>query len=155
MKTSPEIQKIITTLGHRHGIDFKHPGAYMRLEMDGFNGISIENIGTNLLSVAHYFDQEGDLVADPDVVFFTGYAEWVPISIQNQFCFSEAAVVHDDHTGLKGIYVQRQAELADFCWQWAKNLRAQGWLQGSTCTRRKAGWRVIAVDVDLRKISLN
>lgn len=53
----------------------RNPDAYMAL--------SVECIGHNLYSLAHYFEQNGDLVCDPDGVFFRSeIGTWHPVSVQ-------------------------------------------------------------------------
>ena len=53
----------------------------------GFMAVVVEHLEQreigSLYSVAHYFEQNGDLVADPDVVFLRrGHGLWTPVSIQ-------------------------------------------------------------------------
>jgi hypothetical protein len=38
----------------------------------------IEKIAPGRISVAHYYTQMGDLMADPDIVFKVENSEWVP-----------------------------------------------------------------------------
>jgi len=40
----------------------------VNIEMDGFMDLYIEKIGESKLSVAHYYTQRGDLMADPEIV---------------------------------------------------------------------------------------
>jgi hypothetical protein len=153
MKTSAAMQKIITRLAQRHGIDITRPGASLRLDMPGFYRLCIENIGFDRISVAHYYEEAGDLVPDPDIVFYTAYREWVAISIQNAFGYIEAGVMTDDMKGLKGVYTKQQEDLAEFTNLWAKNIEEQGWMERGSCTSKDSGEPV--VKVDLRSISRN
>src|SRR5215208_4477306 len=82
METCPKMKAVIEQLAQRHGLDVNQAEAHLRLDLPNFDRLVIENIGLNCISVAHYFELNGDLVAEPDVVFYTGReGEWVPISI--------------------------------------------------------------------------
>ena len=109
----------------------------MRLENDPFEPLVIERIAEHQVSVAHYYLQGGDLICDPDIVLFTGYAEWVPISIQQPtVClmgrelggYRVVAELSDDGARVARFYPDGQSEIASFCNTWARNLKAQGWL---------------------------
>jgi hypothetical protein len=73
MKSSPQMQRVITELAAKYSINLRQVGSHLRLTMPGFDRLVIECIGQNQVSVAHYYELNGDLVAEPDVVFFTGY----------------------------------------------------------------------------------
>jgi hypothetical protein len=109
----------------------------LRLENDPFEPLVIERIAEHQVSVAHYFTQGGDVIADPDVVLFTAYAEWVPISIQQPSVYLAGhelggyrvmAELSDDGAGIARFYPRALADVAIFCEMWAGNLKAQGWL---------------------------
>jgi hypothetical protein len=129
MQTSPKMQAVIEQMAKQHGLTLSQPEAYLRLEMPGYQRLVIEAIGLRCISVAHYFEQNGDLVADPDVVFFTGYEAWVPIEITQALgVYRRYAVLDDTSRTLVRIDLRGQAALAAFTEQWAQNLRDQGWL---------------------------
>lgn len=129
MKTSPKMQKVVEQLAKRHGIDLSRREAYLRLELAGYERLVIEQIGGQLVSVAHYFEQNGDQVADPDVVFFTGYGPWAPIEItQSLGGYQRYAELAEDGQQIQRFHPRGQAALAEFTEQWAQNLSDQGWL---------------------------
>lgn len=128
MKTAKTMQSIITAIAAKHGLDLSASEAHLKLEQQNYMPLVIEKIGTNLVSVAHYYEQNGDLIPDPDVVFFTGYAEWVPIEITQVMGYQEVAWLKEDGKAIKSIKMAAQADLANFCESWAKNIKAQGWL---------------------------
>lgn len=108
------------------------------MENDLFEPLVIECIADHQVSVAHYYMQGGDAIADPDVVLFTAYAEWVPISIQQPtVClmgralggYRVVAELTDDGNNIARFYPRAQSETASFCTTWARNLKAQGWLE--------------------------
>jgi hypothetical protein len=130
MKTSPKMQRIITELAQKHGVDLSQVAAYLRLHLPGYERLTIENSGQQQVSVAHYFEQNGDLVADPDVVFFTGYSVWVPIEITQNYGYTvRYATLNEAGTQICRLNLTGQASLAAFSEQWAQNLMAQGWLE--------------------------
>jgi hypothetical protein len=129
MKTSPKMQHVIEQLAKKHNLDLSHEEAHLRLEMPGYQRLVIENIGSQCISVAHYFEQNGDLVADPDVVFFTGYGEWVPIEItQAMGVYRRYAELDKAGQTIERINLRGVASLADFAEEWAQNIIDQGWL---------------------------
>jgi hypothetical protein len=74
-------------------------------------------------SVAHYFESNGDLVPDPDVVFVRTADGWSPISFQNSIAYRVAVHFHDD--GTIEVDEREQADLVSFCNQWMRNIREQ------------------------------
>jgi hypothetical protein len=129
MKTAKTMQTIITAIAAKHGLDLSASEAHLKLEQDCYMPLVIEKVGLNLISVAHYFRQNGDTIADPDVVFFMGYLEWVPIEIQQSFGYQQVAKVKDDGSAISHLNVRAQADLASFCRMWGKNIKEQQWLE--------------------------
>ena len=130
MKTSPKMQAVIEQLARQHGLDLSQAEAHLRLTMPNFDRLVIENIGFQCISVAHYFEMNGDLIADPDVVFFTGYGEWAPIEITQVLAgHRRYAELGDAGHRIVRFDLRGQADLAVFAEQWAKNIRDQGWLE--------------------------
>lgn len=129
------VQKIIDTRGGLEALKRK----YIRLEVPGFMGLVIEHIGTGprggqLVSVAHYGEQNGDLMRDPEIVFEVVAGAWLPISIQQDYIgsYREAVYVGDDGR----LYV-RPAEVLDiqtFARVWDRNLKAQGFGDAAATT---------------------
>ena len=107
------------------------PGDHKKV--DNANGsfmpVSVEIIGRSglgpLVSVAHYYEQNGDLMRDPDVVFLIGADQHVyPVSFRqdNLGIYLEAAYVED---GVWKVRVKMQADLCSFCTQWMRNIDDQ------------------------------
>lgn len=137
MNTTPTMQRIITQLAERHGRDFTKPGAHLRLDMPNFDRLTIENIGPNQISVAHYFEQNGDLIADPEIVFFTGSLVWTPLAIgQVMTGWREVAWLNDDATALDRYLPRAHTDVAVFAEQWARNIKMQRWLTDATVYQR-------------------
>jgi len=133
MKTAEAMQRSITAIADKHSLDLKSPDFYLSLEQPNFMPLVIEKIGEHLLSVAHYYKLEGDLLADPDVVFFTGYKYWVPVQIrQALFGTMDAAQLSEDGADIQSFNPKTQADLAAFCRDWAANIKAQDWLNAKS-----------------------
>ena len=143
MKTCKQLQAVVEALCAKHQVDLKQVGVHLRLENDPYEPLVIERIVEHQVSVAHYYVHNGDAIADPDVVVFTGYAEWVPISIQQPVVclagrelggYRVVAELSQDgapHYGgsIACFYPRALADLSSFCATWARNIRAQGWLE--------------------------
>ncbi|MFQ5858413.1 MAG: hypothetical protein ACE5LU_22660 [Anaerolineae bacterium] len=130
MKTCPRMQKIVTKLAKKHGLDLTADQAHLRLDMPSFDRLVIEKVGKYQVSVAHYFEQHGDLVADPEIVFFTGYKEWVPIEITQVISgWRQVAKLSKDGKNIAGFNRRAQADVAMFAETWARNIESQGWLE--------------------------
>lgn len=66
-----------------HGFDSMEdmPLSYsIKLQVDGFDDLVIEKIDEHRLSVAHYYEQHGDLMRVPEIVFDT--QTWVAVEYQ-------------------------------------------------------------------------
>ncbi|MCA9330790.1 hypothetical protein KC957_01975 [Candidatus Saccharibacteria bacterium] len=133
MKSSPTMQRIITQLADKHKVDLTQLEGYLRLQQPAYERLVIETIGQDLVSVAHYFEQNGDLIPDPDVVFYTRTGEWIPIEITHSLgMYGIYATVHETKPYLRMRDIVRQADLANFTEMWALNLIAQRWPEKGT-----------------------
>ena len=109
-------------LSHGKAVSLQNP-PYMKL--------CVEKIGqgpNNLpaISVAHYGEQNGDLMRDPDVCFeVQPDGKWKPYSYRN------------DYTGIwQEVYVENkepnlrlQKSLEDFCQKWDRNIIEQEYVE--------------------------
>ena len=130
MKTCPKMQKEITALAEKHHVDLHKSGAYLKLTMDCYMPLVIENTG-GCVSVAHYYEQNGDLCCDPDVVFFIGYDQWVPVEIQQPRSYQRVADItrKDGKWEIFQFKPKPMNDIGDFSEQWAQNIHDQGWLE--------------------------
>jgi hypothetical protein len=137
VKTTKQMATIISKIAHEEGIDLTvcRPaiGAHFKIENDPYMPLSVEVIGQCLVSVTHYYEQNGDLVCDPDMVFYTGYGlenGWVPVSIQhNTGSYTRATEIENDQ--IARWYPRAQAQLTTFANMWARNIKAQGFLKAA------------------------
>lgn len=79
----------------------------------------------SFFSVAHYYESNGDLVADPDVVFLRrSDGSWSPISIQAPLG-GYRVVAHVREDARAEVDERRQRELVRFANMWMKNVATQ------------------------------
>src|SRR5579871_2993457 len=80
----------------------------------GIMAVRVERIGKNRYSIAHYYESNGDLVADPDVEFVHLNGEWVPVAIQEPIGGYRVAAECDASGAPVRWSPRAQADLARF-----------------------------------------
>jgi hypothetical protein len=130
------IAKIITILGGVKGLYASIDNApYMRLVIED---IGRGPRGYQAVSVAHYFEQNGDLCQDPEMVF-----ELVPQGegvVYEPFLFQQALppVYQEVYaTGSANDRLKRQ--LTAFALRWDQNIGAQGFVIAAAKQKAKSG----------------
>jgi hypothetical protein len=98
---------------------------HVRFDKPGYQRLVIERHG-EMISVAHYFEQNGDLVADPDVELH--YPSWVPTAITQAFFGYRQKFTERD--GRTYVDTRFHRQVSSFLTLWARNLKAQGWADG-------------------------
>ena len=94
-----------------------------------FMAVCIEVIGRTglgpLVSVAHYYEQNGDAMRDPDVVMIDAPGGLFPVSYrQDGLGINQDSVTYDENDGhINGVRVKMQVDIASFCGTWARNLK--------------------------------
>jgi hypothetical protein len=109
-----------------------HRNVHIRLEQEGYQDLVLEIHGDKL-SLAHYFESNGDLVPDPDILFHIkrskaedGEFDLYPLHYQNSITYQRCA----EHVeGVWQVNTKLQNDLCAFCTIWANNIKEQGWLQ--------------------------
>jgi len=95
----------------------------------GFMAVVVEHLQDgglgSFFSVAHYYESQNDLIADPDIVFLRRPdGSWTPISIQAPLGgYRVVARVRED--GRVEVNGRGQRELVTFANMWMKNVAAQ------------------------------
>ena len=117
----------------------------IRLEMEGYDRLCIEHVGRGpngrpLVSVAHYFEQNGDLMSDPEMTFEVipgddpkdGWKSgtWYPTSITESptGTYREAVFVEDGRVMVRPGLVR---ELKQFARMWNRNIGSQHWVEAA------------------------
>ena len=98
---------------------------HVRFDKPGYQRLVIERHG-DMISVAHYFEQNGDLVADPDVELH--YPSWVPTAITQAFFGYRQKFIERD--GKAYVDTRFHKQVSEFLTLWARNIKAQGWAEG-------------------------
>ena len=124
---STQFQKSIEHLLKSHNLfeAFQNQSSFhVRFDMKGYQRLVIERHDEQI-SVAHYFEQNGDLVADPDVELH--YPSWVPTAITQAFFGYRSKFIERDGQTLVDTRFDR--EVSSFLTLWARNIKMQGWAE--------------------------
>ena len=94
----------------------------------GFMAVHVECLRQTphgaVFSVAHYFNANGDLVADPDLELLRrSDRSWAPLSFQDSLAHRVVARLRDD--GTVEVDARGQRELVRFANHWMRNVAAQ------------------------------
>lgn len=96
------------------------PGNYKKLSSNGFMDLIVECISENVISLTHYYRQNGDLIPDPDM------------TIRIHYGMAEA-LTFQDYNSLKRVYTgdgyyspALKKDLNKFLDFWLTNLKRQG-----------------------------
>ena len=73
-----------------------------------------------VINIAHYGEQSGDLMADPEMEFIIIGGDYYPISFRNDYPGKHTSVFEDD-----GINLPLQYDLTTFANQWMQNIAEQ------------------------------
>ena len=113
---------------------------YIRIENGGYMQLVIERLGEGpsgypVVSVAHTYIQEGDVMYDPEMTFEVNWEYrdesdgWGPITYrQDNLGMHQTAQWRDANTGQVMIAPRLVRDLKSFARTWNKNLREQGFL---------------------------
>ena len=99
------------------------PGAFMPLCVERLSSLP----KGELWSLAHYGEQNGDLMADPDIVFLRVDAStWFPVEFTNHYVGMYQELVKLDTDGSPKTFWQTpQRDAAIFVGTWMENVRHQ------------------------------
>jgi hypothetical protein len=114
------------------GVNEENPGkkidnnsAFMPVHVELVNTIDLGTKRCKMFSIAHYFEQNGDLVPDPEMVFLQyPNGNTLPMSIQHPFKMPTVVVKVIPETGLS-FDTTNQEELLVFTKMWMKNISNQ------------------------------
>jgi hypothetical protein len=109
---------------------------YLRLENPPLMRLVIEVIGGPYpngayeVSVAHYSEQNGDAMRDPEITFLVqptdpGHA-WSPLTFENSYLGAYQVVAVNAEGVLQVRQPRQMQELREFANQWDGNLKEQG-----------------------------
>lgn len=100
---------------------------YLRIENSPYLPLSIQRNGSSVC-VTHYFEQNGDLVPDPDMEFVIGTDEnWYPVAIQHSNgAYFRARWSEGGRDFIDRLQIQSQTKYAAM---WARNIQSQGFIR--------------------------
>lgn len=100
----------------------------------GYMPACVQRIGPNRYSIAHYFEQNGDLVPDPDLELVCWGGDWYPAAITMGPLGSYRRALTCDDAGRPDRYYPREyRDLRSFATVMIRNVREQ---QGIKLPRR-------------------
>ena len=111
----------------------KLAGEVLRGEVDsktfeagaGFMPLTIEQIGDNYIAISHYYEQNGDAMADPDMGFAYDNERK---TLQARTYQQDALQRYDEVYGDDGYNEQLEEELNLFAHQWFQTIEQQGYV---------------------------
>ena len=108
------------------------PGQARRIGEKGgaFMQVVVERLTESSYSVAHYYEQNGDLCPDPDMEFLRlGRGQWAPIAI-TQWSGRREALRLDGDEKITHWSPRLLADLCSFTTTWMRNIGRQQDLRG-------------------------
>jgi hypothetical protein len=123
-QTTKIFHDLISYLNGSDYVKIDNSKSFMPLSIDLLQtNVDFAGRRANIFALAHNFEQNGDLVPDPDMTFAAVETGAVyPLTIQNQFSYKEAIFVKN------GDWVINKRELKDqvnFANMWLKNIKEQ------------------------------
>jgi len=119
----PQMRTAISKILEKRGLlsEFERDKDFhTKIESSGFMPLIIER-QHNRLVIAHYYEQNGDLIADPDLVLsLTGTDLWIPIELQTPYSYTSA--LSDSSEELDRTTIRGLIRFTNF---WAANLNMQ------------------------------
>lgn len=108
---------------------------HVSIENEPYMRLVIERIGTGprgcpLISVAHYGEQNGDAMRDPEMTFEIG-GGFHPVSFQNDYMGIYQEAVFQNEQGQVSIRPRLVKDLRSFAAQWNRNLGEQGFVDAA------------------------
>jgi hypothetical protein len=102
-------------------------GAGRKIDNSGgtYMAVHVDRLGPSTVSLAHYYEQNGDLVCDPDGVFVRTDAGWLPVALQlcTGHCVRAIELGEDDRP--VGVRPRALRELIEFTSMWLRNISDQ------------------------------
>ena len=103
-------------------IDNKPDSGYMPVSVNYLCNLAAGDI----ISVAHYYEQNGDLIADPDISFLRAGGKYYPLTWRMDGIGVFREYVQFGEDGLvKSFEPRGQRETAEFAGEWMENIKIQ------------------------------
>lgn len=103
-----------------------NPGESKRIDnCKTYMSLSAERLSTHSFSMAHYYEQNGDLCPDPDMELVKNKLGWFPVAMDQVMGYNRAIIEMDSEGIPIKVYVKRYSELKKFLSMWLKNIKSQ------------------------------
>ena len=113
---------------------------YLRIENPPFMRLVIEVVGTLFpsgaceVSVAHYAEQNGDAMRDPEITFLVipsdGEWQWHPLTFLNDYVgMYQVAAEYDNFGRLQVRDAMLVRDISEFAEMWDRNIKQQGFIE--------------------------
>ena len=102
----------------------------------GFMPLTIEQVGDNFIAISHYYEQNGDAMADPDMEFAYDNERK---TLQARTYQQDALQRYDEVYGDDGYNEQLEEELNLFAHQWFQTIEQQGYVPVQEAAELEAG----------------
>ncbi len=91
-----------------------------------FMPVSVEMLCDDIVSIAHYYEQNGDLMADPEMTFWRGPdGRYYPMSFRNDGTGTYDVCLFLENGKPQKFFPRMQADSAQFTTIWMRNIRDQ------------------------------
>lgn len=122
----------------------KMAGEVLRGEVDsktfeagaGFMPLTIEQVGDNFIAISHYYEQNGDAMADPDMEFAYDNDRK---TLQARTYQQDALQRYDEVYGDDGYNEEMEEELNLFAHEWFQTIEKQGYVPVQEAAELEAG----------------
>jgi hypothetical protein len=98
---------------------------YAKIDNSDFMAVVIESLPNNSVSVAHYGELNGDLMADPEMLFWQNDNEWYPYYYLNHYAGVERYSIQFSSGKPSAINRESQKDMAEFANEWMRNIKDQ------------------------------
>jgi hypothetical protein len=102
-------------------------GCFMAVSVEYLHELSLHNQNFPVYSVTHYYEQNGDMMRDPDMEFFRdGQGNYYPIYFrQDNLGLVQEVLIFDEEGNVKQFRPKLMRDLASFAGTWMENIRQQ------------------------------
>jgi len=115
-------------------------GCHRKIDNTGgaFMPVVVENIGGDQYSVAHYGEQNGDAMRDPEMVFWRNDGAWFATYWRNDYAHVETTSVYFENGKPEKFAPKLHVEHTDFAVMWMRNIADQQGIDPAEATPNEA-----------------
>lgn len=126
-KRATEVLEKMRSMMTENYLKLSNNETFMPVVVERVGSIIVGKQSCELISVAHYGKQNGDLMRDPEIVFIRDdHGNYYPESIIQDYAgVYRTAVTCDDEGKAVSYKPRQQREIAEFTGMWMENIRQQ------------------------------